>query len=461
MSWTAASAVLEIREQSSVQADSALLDHFDSGIWPQVGLRVSQDRSKPGVWSVRAESGVGVATLRATDGRTVPLRVVPKLPETDIFALADYAFGKERDLLIDSRLAAELDVLRPEPAACLLAWYLAELENFVTRWLRRDYLRREQVFNGKIRGRPLINRYVRRHIARGEPHRVPCEYFELTTDNLPNRVLRRTLHEVAQLAAQVALPDAHRVLRTRVERIRPFFAGVQDQRILPGDFLRLNLRGALAHYRPIIEKSRAMLDRIYLSTGVGAHRQKAFMWDMNFLFEDAVRGMLETWSEVDVSSKRGRVVLDAPGGSTAGVTYTKPDYVLTTPAGTAVFDAKYKRTGVAGVSVDDVTVQVSGHSIRVSTRDIYQVIAYGQHVKFRPSQLGLIYPVVLQAGEQLPEPYLIRGFAQPIHVFFVDIGRSAAANVAVFRNKVRARLGGWPTSPVLSGAGTVAVSAAP
>jgi 5-methylcytosine-specific restriction enzyme subunit McrC len=167
-----------------------------------------------------------VARLPATDGSQVSLRVLPKLPDTDIFFLADYAFGKERDLLVESGLTAELEVLRPDPAACLLAWYLAELEAFVTRWLRRDYQRRTEVLNSKIRGRPLINRYVQRHVARAEPHRVPCEFFDLTRDNLPNRILRRTMHEVAYMSAFLPLPEARQALRRREDRIRPFLADV-------------------------------------------------------------------------------------------------------------------------------------------------------------------------------------------------------------------------------------------
>jgi 5-methylcytosine-specific restriction endonuclease McrBC regulatory subunit McrC len=193
-----------------------------------------------------------------------------------------------------------------------------------------------------------------------------------------------------------------------------------------------------------------MLERIYLSTEAGGHHQDAFLWDMNFLFEDAVRGIFETWSDVELLAPRAPILVTSGAGTVRARTRAKPDYVLNTPAGVVVLDAKYKETGAVGSS-DDVEVDVLGQRLRVTTRDIYQVVAYGQHDQLRPSQLGLVYPIVLSAGQVLPKPHVIRGFSHPIRVHFVDIGPSAAANVNVFRDQLRLCLGGWPSpSPLAS-----------
>ena len=95
-----------------------------------------------------------------------------------------------------------------------------------------------------------------------------------------------------------------------------------------------------------------------------------------------------------------------------------PDYVLSTQAGTVVLNPKYKDTGVTAAAAEGIHLSLAaGASLRLSTRDIYQIIAYGQHDRFRPCSIGLVYPVALLAGEVTPAPQRIEGFSSGVDVF--------------------------------------------
>jgi 5-methylcytosine-specific restriction enzyme subunit McrC len=125
--WNIGDTLLETTEHKTILAAEGLVDEFPASMWEALGLGVSRRLGgEAGLWEVSADRYVGVAQLRSGAARA-QLRIHPKI-DADIFFLADYAFGAERDLLADRQLTAELNAIRPDPAACLLAWYLAELE---------------------------------------------------------------------------------------------------------------------------------------------------------------------------------------------------------------------------------------------------------------------------------------------------------------------------------------------
>jgi len=210
--WLASNVVLEAAEHETVLAEQAVIDLLEPDAWQGFGFTVGRDlRTPAGHWKVAADRYVGVARIgRSSAGKHV--RVNPKI-DADIFFLADYAFGSERDLLADEELRADLAVLRDEPAACFLAWFLAETQSFIDRWLRRDYVLRREVFESRIRGRLLVGEYAGRFIASGQAHRTPCQFFDLTQDNLPNQILKAAIRQTAGLAARLPLPSARRAYR--------------------------------------------------------------------------------------------------------------------------------------------------------------------------------------------------------------------------------------------------------
>jgi 5-methylcytosine-specific restriction enzyme subunit McrC len=434
--WNTGDQLLEIVEHQKITAADELVRRFPPAMWDALGLSISQRLgTEAETWEVTADRYVGVAQLRAGVDRA-QLRILPKV-DADIFFMADYAFGAERDLLADRELIATLDAVRPDPAACMLAWYLAELDTFVRRWLRRDYVLRHEVFDGKVRGRFLVGEYVQRFLGQGMANKAPCQLFDLTPDNLPNQILKATLRRVARLSVQVPLPEAKRALQRRVDLLLPSFAHISDRTILSSDYNRLRLRGALRHYRPMIEKSRAMLEGMYLTEDLGPNVQDAFLWDMSVLYEEALRGVLTGWAEGRIDKKRAKARIVDPSGTQLSTSAVKPDYVMVTDDGRLVLDAKYKNTG-GKPSEEDAEIDIARTKIRLGRNDIYQVVSYGRHERFAPATPALIYPVALKEDESLPSAHTVQGFQQDVLVLFLDIGPHARANLPEFYARLNA-----------------------
>jgi 5-methylcytosine-specific restriction enzyme subunit McrC len=437
--WNVGDGLLDITEHKTLLAEVGLVDQFPAELWSVLGFGINRRLGgAEGLWEVTADRYVGVAQLRAGKERA-QLRIHPKI-DADIFFLADYAFGAQRDLLADRQLTAELGAVRPDPASCLLAWYLAELDAFVRRWLRRDYVLRREVFDGKVRGRLLVGDYVAQYLGRGQAHKAPCQLFDLTPNNLANQILKAALRRVARLSTRLPAPAAKRALLRRVDRLLPAFSGVADRTILSSDYNRLQLRGALRHYGPMIAKSRAMLDGFYLSEELGPHVQDAFLWDMSILFEEALRGVLASWPAGQLDRKRWSTYVVDPAGVRLSRSAVKPDYVMTTAAGRLVLDAKYKdvlRTG----DDDDAGIEVARTHLRIGRADIYQAISYSRYERYAPAIPALVYPVSLQDGEALPAAHTVEGFQQDVLILFLDVGPHAKANLAAFFDHLHAAAG--------------------
>lgn len=435
--WRLTDQLLEIREGEQREAEAQLAQLYEAE-WKDLGFQVIRRLGdNQDTWHMRVDRWAGVVRLPERDGHAPQLKINPKIEGVDLFFLADYAFGSEgRDRASRLRLQALLDSVREEPAAQLLAWFLAELDTFIHRHLRRDYVIQREVFEGRIRGRLLLSDYLQRHVASGQSHQAPCQFFDFTRDNLANQILKRTLRELRRLAALMPLPKAERQLTEYADRLLPFLGAVSDQQIHSADFNRLRLRASMRHYTPIIEKCRALLGATYMTTDLGKHVQDAFLWNIPILYERALGGILRTTPGVKLSPRRGKATIENSEGQPLRVSPVRPDFFLETANGRVVLDAKYKDPGLMPEAEDEVIeIEIpGGKPIRIRRSDAYQAVAYGQHEKYRPAIIGLIYPIVLAENQVLPGPYRITGFNDDVLLLFLDVGEHATHNVDNFRS---------------------------
>jgi 5-methylcytosine-specific restriction enzyme subunit McrC len=447
--WRTGDTKLELSEYETVFAEEALVSQVADETWSGLGLNVSKALGDPAdLWRVKASRYVGVVRL-VGDGLDRGLRILPKL-NANIFFLADYAFGTQHDLLADRRLHADLDVLAQEPAAALIAWMLADVESFVRKHLRRQYVIRREVLEGSVRGNPLLDEYVSGHLAHGHAEQMPSEFYDLTTDNLANQVLKATVREAMRLTWGLRVPEAQRAIRRQGNRLLPLLAHVTDRPIRSVDIRRVPLRGSMRHYRPVIEKCRSFLEGLYLSENLGDHVQDAFLWNMNTLYQEALRGALVAWPGATVETARpARAKITGPLINQPRGTPVTPDYVLRPPGGPLLLlDAKYKDVSETPEADEtDVDIPLIG-KIRVSRADVYQAIAYSEHTQYLGARAGLIFPIALPAGRVLPLAHRIEGFTRPVHLLFFDVGPSARANLPRLYQQLDALASGAPAAPL-------------
>lgn len=434
--WDLSRADLWVREQATVRASDAFVAEFPSQLWEPLGLTVARPPGDPS-WTIRASDRVGLVRVDVA-GTQAQLRVTPKLPDLDLFFLADWAYGSTSTAkrLLDGR--AELDAIRSEPAACLLAWYLAEAVAFATRWVRRGYISRDQDLVGRVRGRIDVARYVSRSLTSAQPHVVPCHFFEPSHNTLPNQYLKAGVRRAAALARVITNPYARQFILELSHRGLALLAAVDDVEFTAQQGRRLNLAGPMRHYRPIASFTTALLDGTYLSTQPGSHAQEAILWPLNTMYEQALRNVLAEWpgGRLEPAPQLQASVIGVDGTRLGGSRVT-PDFVLSVPGRRLALDAKYKEvlaTDDPGQpNVDAVEVAPTRRvRVRVRRSDIYQAVAYGRHDRLRPCAVGLIYPVTLQRDEPLPAPVHVDGFDPAVHVIFFDTGPHASAHLDGF-----------------------------
>lgn len=429
--WDVDSAVLEIVEQSTTKASAELVDAIHPNRWSELSLSVSRT---PGdeEWTVRAADFAGIARIDI-DGRSTPLRVLPKISGLDLFFLADWAYGTQSVGKKLKEARANLAALRAEPAACLLGWYVVEVLSFATRWLRRGYVTREEELTGRVRGRILVSKYLSQSVAQARPHVIPARFTEPSHDTLANRYLKAGLRQVAVLTRAVPNEQARVALDELVRRALAMFAGVGDVPAYPRDARRLNLSGPLRHYGPIVRFTTALLEGTFVSTEIGAHWQDAIMWSLNGLYEQGLGKVLESWPGATELRGRHRATLVDESGRVNGSTPVRPDYVFRRHDGVElVLDAKYKSVlpAVPGANEGDA-IDLSaarGQRVRVRRADIYQVVAYARHAGLETDRVALIYPIALDAGEYYPRPLRVKEFNPSCHVVFFDVGVNADAH---------------------------------
>ena len=175
-----------------------------------------------------------------------------------------------------------------------------------------------------------------------------------------------------------------------------------------------------------------MLEGTFVSREFGTSDRDAFMWDMSVLYEHALRGVITHWPDGNLNTSRGRARILNAEDTRVSSSKVKPDYVLDTASATLVLDAKYKETRTSDPDDETTDVAIGTSKIRLTRSDIYQAVSYGQHEHHLPAVVGLVYPVVLGAGEPLPYPYRIKGFTEDVLVLFLDVGAAARDNILSF-----------------------------
>lgn len=442
--WQVGDQILRIREQGTAKASADLVSLVAPTSWAELGLTVSQTAGDF-AWTVTASQLAGTARLRI--GRQlVNVEISPKLDGLDLFFLADWAYSITDRNRVGRQNMAQLGVIRSDPAACLLGWYLQALAEFATRWLRRGYLTVEDDLVSRVRGRILVPRYVQRSLSQGRDHVISCRYAEPTQDTAINQYLKAGLRRAVLLAASVAVPAARTYLQQLGGRALSLFGAVTDVRVTPNDANRLTPTGPLRHYRPLVDLTRAVLGRTYIDQTSGAQLHTAFLWDLNVLFQEALRNILAGWPGAAMTKSRPTAELTTADGARISGHKVDPDYVVQTAGGhVALLDAKYKDTYYqdeqAAVPGEELTAALGKQRIRLRRPDVYQAVSYSNHDRWRPAQVALVYPVVLpEVTTPLPGPFVVQGFGSPVRIHFLDVGPSAHSHIDQFYRTLEASL---------------------
>lgn len=394
--WSTTDEVLRIREHGKVTASDELIAQVDQSAWAELGISVRRAPADP-YWTVSASQYAGVARLQTSGNRLAHIEITPKIDDLDLFFLADWAYSATG--AAHRSTPADLDVLRTDPAACVLGWYLQTLIDFATRWIRRGYVLREEDLVARVRGRVLVDRYAR-SLAVARAHVIPCRYAEPTQDTALNQYLKAGLRRTLALIPALPIPAARLHLQRLGLRALALFSGITDLRLTAQDANRLSPAGPHRHYRPLVTTTRAILAGSYLSPTAGHQVQDSFVYNVNTLFQEALRNILASWPGGTLDRRRAKARLVDENGAVRQRQSVLPDYVIAFPGRDQriLLDAKYTSINVAPAAEDELSFAEAGERIRVRRSEVYQAVSYAHHELWAPTSVGLVYPVSLQAG---------------------------------------------------------------
>lgn len=424
---------LELTEYGEIPISDTVAELVEAEFWSALGATVTKTPSAVH-WTLKAGSLSGLARIQG-QALDLTVKIAPKLAGVDVVFLAEHAYGQKVDALRRpkaDRVGVDSDY--DDPIATLLIWYVEAVREFATRWLRRSYRTRRVVLDGRVRGRVLIGPYIARSLTTGRANEIPCAVTERTIDTPNNRVLKAGLRQVAKLAYVLPIPAAREAVRRAVSATLPLFAEVSDVIVNAAVLRATNTRGPQRHYRSILATTLDLLDGRYLGQDLGEARVEAFLWSMPDLFQEAIRGLLGESADVAVrGERRPSAKYYDGGGAKLRASRIDPDYLLETPGGIVLLDAKYK-DALPGLRDDDqdLVQGTAGPKLRVSRNDLYQLAAYRQHAAWEGAPVALVYPVVVAPDQSLPEPYFVEGLGAPIWLTFVDVGPSGRSNSAAF-----------------------------
>ncbi len=266
--------------------------------------------------------------------------------------------------------------------------FLRELNTLCIRHLRRHFLREQQNFVGKIKGKILIGENLRQNIIRHRPDRIFCEYQSVSNDILENRILRTALEKAARCIAEYKNETNKHYLSMPQEWIRAcrsHLNGVSIANIKQRDFIAVRTRGVFAHYKRPLHLAKAVLRQF------GFNPQQDIKQTQTPPFALNSAELFERYAELKLRQQYPKLIRgqNIEGGKYASNSFgvlVRPDFYVTGDE-PQIMDAKYKRVIVR-----------NKNPIR---EDIYQVVAYSQHRELlnkmgcdhnQEIKLSLVYP---------------------------------------------------------------------
>lgn len=244
----------------------------------------------------------------------------------------------------------------------LIVYFLNLMQRIVRKGLRHDYVLREERLDGKIKGKVLMNDYIRKGIAKGRKDQVECRYQEYAVDCLDNRVLKTALLLCRDIINRNRIGLSHQIdeldnmYQNAIVAFGQVQAGVSMQ-----DLHRIHVHPMYKDYRAIMPLAKMIIRKQGYCVGEEYdeetnRKQKfpPFIINMPILFERYVYSLLvERYGDHNIGyqvATQGNIM-----------DFMKLDEHM-------ILDTKYKPQWEDGVDHENVR-QLSGYARHLRLRD--------------------------------------------------------------------------------------------
>lgn len=325
-----------------------------------------------------------------------------RIPIQNLYYLLCYAWNRleQRDLVDVSRLeSSEL--------VDLFATVLVKgIEHLARRGLQRDYGLRQEELRG-VRGRIDVWATERRFLNRHG--RVACSFDELTTNTLPNQIIKSTLRVLA------ADREIHPDNRVAVLRKRRDLKGVDDVTVTQQCFRKIQLNGNNAFYRFLLNVCELIHGAWLADEAKGDYRFRDFFRDekkMALLFQHFVYHFLRR-ERPDFNVYREIITWSAQSEMDAKLSYLPQ-------METDISAAKGQRKIIVDTKYFPETLSHRYDSEKIHSVHLYQLFSYLMNAREPGVELEgvLLYPAV---DRKLRLRYSIHGI--PLRIETLDLAQ--------------------------------------
>lgn len=256
-----------------------------------------------------------------------------------------------------------------------------------TKQLKPRMTSAEENFNGKVRGKILIQKQLKKNVFQGREDRVYCRYGVFTIDCIENRILKAALSKAKIILNQSAASSGMEHIQKMMKYCFNALDGVSSTNITSSSFSQVRTNGFYSYYKPALELAKALILNMNISIEDSSADDKEryiipFVIKMEALFElycrVKINKMLAEYPEKNIRmipcNKKFSVL---SGGSKPHVMDNViPDILLYDADNNCryVYDAKYKRL--------DSTLS--------SRHDTHQLLSYV--LLFQAKRCGFILP---------------------------------------------------------------------
>ena len=176
----------------------------------------------------------------------------------------------------DNKLINDLDIL-------IAFHFLRTLEVELHNGLKKNFIRREENLQSKIKGKIIFSKHINKNIMRGREDKIYCSYLDYDINCLENRILKRAL--------KICASKIQEIKNSLYFYCISFFNEVSDELSI-SEINNVKLNPLYKRYKLLIELAIKIIKLKRYKDACNENEAPPFWIDMSLLFEKYVYALM-------------------------------------------------------------------------------------------------------------------------------------------------------------------------
>lgn len=176
----------------------------------------------------------------------------------------------------DNKLINDLDIL-------IAFHFLRKLEVELHNGLKKNFIRREENLQSKIKGKIIFSKHINKNIMRGREDKIYCSYLDYDINCLENRILKRAL--------KICASKIQEIKNSLYFYCISFFNEVSDELSI-SEINNVKLNPLYKRYKLLIELAIKIIKLKRYKDACNENEAPPFWIDMSLLFEKYVYALM-------------------------------------------------------------------------------------------------------------------------------------------------------------------------